>query len=61
MNSLIFKLAVELLLQLIGVDVPELCPEWDIALELTFRWLSEKFNQYWLSVESIWDNILDAF
>ena len=61
MNSLIFKLAVELLLQLIGVDVPELCPEWDIALELTQELVKRKFNELSLSVESIWDNILDAF
>ena len=61
MNTLIFKLAVELLLQLIGVDVPELCPEWDIALEITRELVERKFNQLLISLESIWDNILDAF
>jgi len=60
-NTLILKLAVELLLQLIGLDAPELCPEWDIALEMTQELVEQKFNQLMLSLESIWDNILDAF
>ena len=61
MRNLIFKLAVELLLQLIGVEVPELCPEWDIALEMSQELIKQKFNQLLLYLESIWDNILDAF
>jgi hypothetical protein len=40
MKHLVVKVGVELLLNVVGADVLDLCPEWDSLLDYLLVWIS---------------------
>jgi hypothetical protein len=39
MKHLAVKLSLELLLQVAGVDIPDMCPEWDVLVDSLLLWV----------------------